>query len=183
VLVEHFLQQPRLAEPGPPTMSTQFGAVEDAAPRKSVRKAAAALRPMKGVKPRRAVASKRRVAELRPSTAHTSLSRSSGPALSGASPSSKKFAFGPRTSRLARICRTGMPGQMGCRVDNVADEIEPAPFDIAFSQEQSAGVDARMHSQRQTSRRQTVVLHLRNPFVDVEGGLRGTPAVVLAGMG
>ena len=47
-----------------------------------------------------------------------------------------------------------MLGQMGRSVDHIADEIKPAPFDIAFSQQQSAGMDARMHSQRQTSRRQ-----------------------------
>jgi hypothetical protein len=74
-----------------------------------------------------------------------------------------------------------MPGQMGRCVDHIADEIKPAPFDVAFRQEQSAGMDARMHLQWQKSRRQAVVLHLPNPFVDVESGLCGTPTVVLAG--
>ena len=74
----------------------------------------------------------------------------------------------------------GMPRQMGRRVDHITDQIKPAKFEIAFRQEQSAGVDARMHSQRQKSRRQAVVAQLADPIVDLEGSLCGTSTVVLA---
>jgi hypothetical protein len=74
----------------------------------------------------------------------------------------------------------GMSRQMGCRVDHITDQIKPARFQISFAQEQSAGMDARMHSQRQKSWRQTVVAQSADSIVDIEGGLRGTPAIVLA---
>ena len=75
---------------------------------------------------------------------------------------------------------SGMLGQMGRRVDYIPDQIKPAPFDVARGQQQSTGMDARMHSQRQMTRRQAFVPQLPGPFMDVEGGLRSTPAVVLA---
>src|SRR5260370_30903972 len=41
-------------------------------------------------------------------------------------------------------------------------------------------MNARMHSQRQMSRRQVVMAQLPDPFVYVQCGLCGTPTIVLA---
>ena len=77
----------------------------------------------------------------------------------------------------------GILRQVGRRIDDVADQIQPAAFDIACRQQQDAGMDARAHAQRQQRRRQAVVTHLPDPFMDIEGGLCGTPTVVLPQMG
>ena len=70
--------------------------------------------------------------------------------------------------------------QMRRRVHDIADQIIPAGLDIAFRQEQGAGMDTGMHSKRHQSRRHAIVAQLPDPLVNIDGSFCGTATVILA---
>ncbi|MEI2735581.1 MAG: hypothetical protein V9G24_12780 [Rhodoblastus sp.] len=91
-----------------------------------------------------------------------------------------------RTKRVGAgddLARRSALRQARGHIGHVANKVEHALLDIAGGDERRAGMYAGMHAQGHKTRRQANGPQLTDPFVNLQRGVGGATAVVLAGLG